>query len=63
MTSKEALELAILDSEKDLEEDENNQWVKNVLKGLKECQKDLERLEKLETENAKLKKVIEGIRR
>ena len=48
MTSKEALELAILDSEKDLEEDENNQWVKNVLKGLKECQKDLERLEKLE---------------
>ena len=45
ITSKEALELAILDSEKDLEEDENNQWVKNVLKGLKECQKDLERLE------------------
>ena len=45
ITSKEALELAVLDSEKDLEEDENNQWVKNVLKGLKECQKDLERLE------------------
>ena len=37
MNSKEALKLAILDSEKDLEEDENNQWVKNVLKGLKEC--------------------------
>ena len=45
ITSKEALELAILDSEKDLEEDENNQWVKNVLKALKECQKDLDRLE------------------
>ena len=45
ITSKEALELAILDSEKDLEEDKNNQWVKNVLKGLKECQKDLDRLE------------------
>ena len=48
MASKEALELAILDSEKDLEEDENNQWVKNVLKGLKECQKDLDRLETYE---------------
>ena len=45
MNSKEALELAILDSEKDLEFDENNQWVKNVLKGLKECQQDLEVLE------------------
>ena len=45
ITNKEALELAILDSEKDLEEDENNQWVKNVLNGLKECQKDLYRLE------------------
>lgn len=45
ITSKEALGLAILDSEKDLEEDENNKWVKNVLNGLKECQKDLDRLE------------------
>ena len=48
MTSKEALKLAILEYIKDLKTDENNQWVKNVLKGLKECQKDLERLEKLE---------------
>ena len=48
MTSKEALKLAILEYEKDLEFDENNQWVKNVLKGLKECQQDLNRLEKLE---------------
>ena len=46
MTSKEALELAILEYEKDLEFDENNQWVKNVLKGLKECQQDLDQLEK-----------------
>ena len=34
MNSKEALKLAILEYEKDLEFDENNQWVKNVLKGL-----------------------------
>ena len=45
--SKEALKLAILEYEKDLETDKNNQWVKNVLKGLKECEQDLERLEKL----------------
>lgn len=45
MESKEALELAILEYEKDLETDENNQWVKNVLKGLKKCQQDLDRLE------------------
>lgn len=45
MTSKEALKLAILEYEKDLETDENNQWVKDVLKGLKECQQDLKALE------------------
>ena len=45
MTSKEALKLAILEYEKDLETDENNQWIKDVLKGLKECQQDLEVLE------------------
>lgn len=45
MTSQEALKLAILEYEKDLEFDKNNQWVKNVLKGLKECQKDLKVLE------------------
>ena len=45
MTSKEALTLAILEYEKDLETDENNQWIKDVLKGLKECQQDLEVLE------------------
>ena len=45
MTSKESLELVILEYEKDLEFDENNQWVKNVLKGLKECQQDLEVLD------------------
>ena len=48
MNSKEALKLAILEYEKDLENDENNQWVKNVLKGLKKSQQDLDRLEKLE---------------
>ena len=39
MKSKEALELAILEYEKDLETDENNQWVKNVLKGSKNVNK------------------------
>ena len=45
MTSKEALKLAILEYEKDLEFDENNQWVKDVLKGLKDGQQDLEVLD------------------
>lgn len=45
MTNKEALKLAILEYEKDLEFDKNNQWVKDVLKGLKECQQDLDQLE------------------
>ena len=45
MNNKEALKLAILEYEKDLEFDENNQWVKNVLNGLKECQQDLEVLD------------------
>ena len=56
MTSKEALELAIEEYEKDLEYDVNNQWVKNVLKGLKECKQDLYNLLK---ENYKLKKIID----
>ena len=47
MNSKESLELAILEYEKDLETDENNQWVKNVLKGLKEIKQDIESLEKI----------------
>ena len=45
MTSKQALELAILEYKKDLETDENNQWIKDILKGLKECQQDLKVLE------------------
>ena len=47
MTSKEALELAILEYEKETIDDENNQWVKNVLKGLKKVKQDIERLETL----------------
>ena len=42
MTSKEALELTILDYEKLLETVENDKRYKDVLKGLKECQQDLE---------------------
>ena len=45
MNGKEALKLAILEYEKDLKFDENNQWVKDVLKGLKKCQQELEKLE------------------
>ena len=58
MNSKEALKLAILEYEKDLEFDENNQWVKNVLKGLKECQQGLDRSEKLEKVIDILKEVL-----
>ena len=43
--SKESLKLAILEYEKDLETDKNNQWVKNVLKGLKKCEQDLDKLD------------------
>lgn len=45
MTSKKALELAILEYEKYLETDENNQWAKDVLKGLKKCEQDLNELQ------------------
>ena len=46
MTSKEALELAILDSEQDLRDDiYDNNWVKSVLQGLKDCQRALEVLD------------------
>lgn len=45
--SKKALELAIFEYEKDLEYEETNQWVENVLKGLKEVKQDLEKLEKV----------------
>lgn len=58
MNSKEALKLAILEYEKDLEFDENNQWVKNVLKGLKECQQNLVCLEKLTKAIDILKEVL-----
>ena len=61
MTSKEALELAILEYEKDLEFDENNQWVKNVLKGLKECQPGLVCLEKLTKAIDILKEVLNKV--
>lgn len=55
MTNKQALELAILDYENNLKTDENNQWVKKVLKGLKEVKQELEKLEK---DNQKLRNAI-----
>lgn len=48
MKSKEYLELAIIEFEKEQYDDPNNEWLKNVIKGMKECKQDLERLEKLE---------------
>lgn len=57
MNSKKALELAILEYEKDLEYEETNQWVENVLKGLKDLKQDLEKLEK---ENQELRKSIKS---
>ena len=47
MTSKEAVKLAYIEFQKDLDYDENNQWLKNVIEGLKEAEKDLEVLETL----------------
>lgn len=48
MKSKEYLELAIIEFEKEQYDDPNNEWLKSVIKGMKECKRDLERLEKLE---------------
>ena len=45
MTSKEYLELAIKEFEKEQEEDPNNEWLKRVIKGMKDCKQDLEVLE------------------
>ena len=45
MTGKKELGLAILEYEKYLETDENNQWAKDVLKGLKKCEQDLNELQ------------------
>lgn len=45
MTSKEAVELARREFEIDFEYDENNEWLRRVIEGLKEAEKDLEILE------------------
>ena len=45
MTSKEAVKLARIEFEKDLEYDENNQWLKNLIPALEQTEKDLEVLE------------------
>lgn len=57
MTAKEALDLAIREYEKENLEDENNQWVKNVLDGLKKARQDLDRLRELEKKIIELKPV------
>ena len=55
MNSKEALELAILDSEQDLRDDiYDNKWVESVLQGLKDCQRALEVLEILKKHSTRL---------
>lgn len=53
MTSKENLEVVIIEYKKELEEDLNNQWIKNRIIGLENCLKDLEVLEILK-KNAKV---------
>lgn len=46
MTSKDAVKLAYIEFQKDFEEgEETNQWLKNVIEGLKQAEKDLEALE------------------
>ena len=45
MKSKEAVKLARIEFEKDLEYDENNQWLKNIIPVLEQAEKDLEVLE------------------
>lgn len=48
MTSREAVKLAYIEFQKDFEEgEETNHWLKNVIKGLKQAEKDLEVLEAL----------------
>lgn len=45
MTSKEAVELARREFETDFEYDENNEWLRRVIEGLKQAESDLEILE------------------
>lgn len=45
MTSKECLELAIKEFEKEQEEDQNNEWLRRAIKGMKVCKQDLEILD------------------
>lgn len=48
MTSKEAVKLAYKEFQKDIDDgDENNQWLKNVIAGLKQAEHDLNTLEEL----------------
>lgn len=48
MTSKEAVKLAYTEFQKDFDGgEETNQWLTNVIKGLKQAEKDLEVLETL----------------
>lgn len=59
MTSKEAIKLAYTEFQKDFKDgEETNQWLKDVIEGLKQAEKDLEILEILKkqitvTENRK----------
>lgn len=45
MKSKEAVELARREFETDFEYDENNEWLRRVIEGLKQAESDLEILE------------------
>lgn len=45
MKDIEELELAIIEFEKELEEDYNNEWLKRVIAGMKSCKQRLEEID------------------
>lgn len=62
MTNKEYLELAIIEFEKEQYDDPNNEWLKRVIKGMKDCKQQLDQYDELmlkcknlEKENQELK--------
>lgn len=48
MKSKEYLELGIIEFEKEQNDDPNNEWLKRVIEGMKDCKRQLDRSENLE---------------
>jgi len=60
MTSKEAVKLAYIEFQKDFEDgEETNQWLKNVIEGLKQAEKELEVLEIIMKRQMDVKDIID----